>query len=64
VITVLLDAPPQRFHLDSEEQIAFVRLAEAGLVPPLRLVEPGRSGANAEHGAAEGGRSGDTRGIA
>jgi hypothetical protein len=38
VITVLLDAPPQRLELDSDEQIAFVSLAAAGLVPPLRLV--------------------------
>jgi hypothetical protein len=42
VITVLLNAPPQPhtqpIELDSTEQIAFVSLAEAGLVPPLRLV--------------------------
>jgi hypothetical protein len=38
VITVLLNAPPQQLHLESDEQIALVRLAEAGLVPPLRLV--------------------------
>jgi len=38
VITVLLNAPPQHVELDSDEQIALVRLAEAGLVPPLRLV--------------------------
>jgi hypothetical protein len=37
---VLLNAPPQRFELDSEEQIAFVHLADAGLLPPLRLVPP------------------------
>jgi hypothetical protein len=40
VVTVLLNAPPQRFELDSEEQIAFVHLADAGLLPPLRLVPP------------------------
>ena len=38
VIAVFLDTPPPRFQLDSDEQIALVRLAEAGLVPPLRLV--------------------------
>ena len=43
VITVLLNAPPQRFELDSDEQIAFVTLADAGLVPPLRLVPPPKS---------------------
>ena len=57
VITVLLNAPPRRLELDSDEQIAFVSLADAGLVPPLRLVAgegaPGRDG---------GGRA--TRGIA
>jgi len=38
VISVLLNAPPQQVQLDSDEQIALVRLADAGLVPPLRLV--------------------------
>ncbi|MGH8862194.1 MAG: hypothetical protein ACRDVG_13365 [Jatrophihabitantaceae bacterium] len=38
VITVLLNAPPQRLELDSDEQVALVRLADAGLIPPLRLV--------------------------
>ncbi|HEY8302212.1 MAG TPA: hypothetical protein VIG48_09950 [Jatrophihabitans sp.] len=43
VISVLLNAPPQQVQLESEEQIALVRLADAGLVPPLRLVrdDPG-----------------------
>jgi hypothetical protein len=41
VVTALLNAPPEGFEIDSEEQIAFVSLAEAGLLPPLRLV-PGR----------------------
>ena len=54
VISVLLSAPPQQVQLDSDEQIALVRLADAGLVPPLRLVpDPARRGE---------GR--DTRGIA
>jgi hypothetical protein len=52
VITVLLNAPPQRVELDSDEQIAFVHLADAGLLPPLRLVPPGTT------------PSRDTRGIA
>ena len=46
VITVLLNMPGP-VELDSEEHTAFVRLADAGLVPPLRLVprdEPGRRG--------------------
>jgi hypothetical protein len=42
VITLVLNAPPQsrapQIELDTTEQIAFVSLAEAGLVPPLRLV--------------------------
>lgn len=50
VVTVLLDAPDQGFHLDNDERVALVRLADAGLVPPLRLV-PGE-------------RRRDTRGIA
>ena len=56
VITVLLNSPPQRLELDDSEQIAFVSLAEAGLVPPLRLI-PGGIG----HG---NNAPGDTRGIA
>ena len=54
VISVLLNAPPQQVQLDSDEQIALVRLADAGLVPPLRLVpDP------VQHGTDH-----DTRGIA
>jgi hypothetical protein len=37
VISVLL-AMPGPVELDAEEQTAIGRLAEAGLVPPLRLV--------------------------
>lgn len=44
VISVLLNAPPAHVRLDSDEQIALVRLAEAGLVPPLRLVPGERAG--------------------
>ena len=49
VITVLLNAPPQRFELDSDEQIAFVSLADAGLVPPLRLVPLRATPAGSRH---------------
>jgi hypothetical protein len=45
VVPLLLGAPPaapsRRWELDCDEQIALVRLAEAGLVPPLRLVAEG-----------------------
>ena len=60
VITVLLNAPPQQVELDSEEQIAFVSLAAAGLVPPLRLI-PGESGGSTGPDRAT---RRDTRGIA
>ena len=50
VIAVFLDTPPAprdsqrpQFQLDSDEQIALVHLAEAGLVPPLRLVRDSNS---------------------
>jgi hypothetical protein len=57
VITVLLGTPTPRVEIDSDEQIALVRLAAAGLVPPLRLVtEPTAS----RFGSARR----DTRGIA
>jgi hypothetical protein len=38
VVTVLLGAPPDGVELDDEERAAIGVLAEAGLVPPLRLV--------------------------
>jgi hypothetical protein len=38
VVTVLLDRPPVPVELDASEEAAIDRLAEAGLVPPLRLV--------------------------
>ena len=37
VISVLLNMPGP-IELDAEEQTAFVRLADVGLIPPLRLV--------------------------
>jgi hypothetical protein len=41
VVTVLLElrpAAPERLELDDAEEAAIGSLAEAGLVPPLRLV--------------------------
>jgi hypothetical protein len=38
VMTVLLAAPSTRIDLDEDERAAIGSLAEAGLVPPLRLV--------------------------
>ncbi|HEY3737281.1 MAG TPA: hypothetical protein VGL26_07530 [Jatrophihabitans sp.] len=50
VVTVFLDAPRLRpVELDGVEQIALARLAEAGLVPPLRGTESPRVVAVGEH---------------
>jgi hypothetical protein len=38
VITVLLGGPPVPVDLNDDEQAAIGSLAQAGLVPPLRLV--------------------------
>jgi hypothetical protein len=38
VVTVLLGAPPEGVELDDRERAAIGVLADAGLVPPLRLV--------------------------
>ena len=38
VMTVLLQIAPAPVDLDDDEQAAIGTLAEAGLVPPLRLV--------------------------
>lgn len=38
VMTVLLAQPAVRLDLDDEERAAIGTLADAGLVPPLRLV--------------------------
>ncbi len=38
VITVLLGGPPAAVDLDDDERAAIGSLAQAGLVPPLRLV--------------------------
>ena len=56
VVTVLLGPPPGLFEIDSAEQTALAVLADAGLVPPLRLV-PGEGGQGAgpdESAAAAG----------
>jgi hypothetical protein len=37
VISVLLGPPDQPVEFDPTERVALVRLAAAGLVPPLRL---------------------------
>jgi len=40
VVTVLLGSPPAGIELDVHELAALGALAEAGCVPPLRLVTP------------------------
>ncbi|MEJ7707926.1 MAG: hypothetical protein WKF82_12055 [Nocardioidaceae bacterium] len=40
VITVLLGGPPDGVALNSEERRAIDVLAAAGMVPPLRMVQP------------------------
>jgi len=40
VVTVLLGGPPDAVQLDDTERHAIDVLAQAGLVPPLRMVEP------------------------
>ena len=40
VVTVLLGAPPSGVELDDAEQRALAVLADAGMVPRLRLVSP------------------------
>ncbi len=39
VVTVLLGPPPE-LRFDEDEQRALAVLADSGLVPPLRLVQP------------------------
>jgi hypothetical protein len=43
VVSVLLGAPPTGVELDDAEREALLNLAEAGMVPRLRLV-PGQPG--------------------
>lgn len=40
VVTVVLGGPPFGVPLDDDERRALEVLADAGLVPPLRMVEP------------------------
>jgi hypothetical protein len=40
VVTVLLGSPAGGLEVDDTEREALETLAEAGLVPPLRLVRP------------------------
>lgn len=40
VVTVLLGGPPYGVALDETERHALDVLADAGLIPPLRMVEP------------------------
>lgn len=40
VVTVLLGGPPDGVELDADEKAALDVLADAGVVPPLRLVTP------------------------
>ncbi len=40
MVTVLLGGPPYGVALDDEERRAIEVLAEAGLIPPLRMVSP------------------------
>lgn len=48
VVTVLLGSPPAGIELDAQELAALGALADAGCVPPLRLVTP----VNEPHGRA------------
>ena len=38
VVTVILNNPPEPVEWDDDDQAAISSLAEAGLLPPLRLV--------------------------
>ena len=40
VVTVLLGSPPRGVEVDAAQQAALEALADAGLVPPLRLAMP------------------------
>ena len=40
VVNVLLASPPEPIEIDDAERTALRSLAQAGLVPPLRLVTP------------------------
>jgi hypothetical protein len=51
VVSVLLGGPPNGTALDETEQQALDVLAEAGLVPPLRMVEARQSRSERDGGA-------------
>lgn len=40
VVTFMLGSPPSGIELDAQEMAALGALADAGCVPPLRLVTP------------------------
>ncbi|MCW2798624.1 MAG: hypothetical protein JWQ70_96 [Aeromicrobium sp.] len=40
IVTVLLGSPPAGIEIDAQEMAALEVLADAGCVPPLRLVTP------------------------
>jgi len=40
VVTVLLGGPPAGVEIDADERAALDVLADAGVVPPLRLITP------------------------
>ena len=58
VVAVLLGAPPE---LQADEQEALGVLADAGLVPPLRLVSPDLTNAPGAGQGADQGESGKGR---
>ncbi len=49
VVTVMLGAPPEGVELDEAEQQALSALADAGMVPRLRLVPGRRPGPGHDH---------------
>jgi hypothetical protein len=52
VVSVMLGAPPDGVELDEAEQRALRVLADAGMVPRLRLVPGGAGSRSARHRAA------------
>lgn len=58
VVSVMLGAPPSRVELDEAEQRALAVLADAGIVPRLRLVTADRLDMTARTGCRSPGRGG------
>jgi len=54
VVSVLLGAPPSGVELDATERQALSALAEAGMVPRLRMVPARRPGTDDEAGRRAG----------